>query len=419
MNVFKRPKVLFVGLAAMLLVAACSSSKKASTTATTAATTGTTAGGTTASSAAPTNTSPIKIGVMLPLSGPLAGSSADYAPMVPLLTKEAGNTTIDGRPVQVILKDDTGTASGAASTARELIDQEKVNVILGPLYTAMAVAVLPLTNAAKIFEVAFTGCPDCGDGTKNPTAFSIEYDRPTQGPATITRLKALGQTKMAMIQSDDATGTDYANAISTAASSGGATITTTVKFTTGATDLSAQATQLKSSGAKVVYVASAVPADVINIVKAMKEISFQPILLGNSALGQASVAAAAGDTWAKTFEAAGYGTGDLLPNLNQKAIDFRNTFKQLTGQTTVKNNLNQTMVVQDAFDIVKAAIEGSHSTDGPTMAQWLVTNGFNGIRANYTFTATRHNGLTPETVGWEEPGTFVDGYSAGSPVPSS
>ncbi len=47
----------------------------------------------------PANSSPLKIGVMLPLSGPLAGSSADYAPMVPLLTKEPGNSTIDGRPV--------------------------------------------------------------------------------------------------------------------------------------------------------------------------------------------------------------------------------------------------------------------------------------------------------------------------------
>jgi branched-chain amino acid transport system substrate-binding protein len=410
------PKVAFVGIAAICLVAACSSSSKSASTATTKATT---AGGTTASSAAPANTSTIKIGVMLPLSGALAGSSADYAPMVPLLTKEASGMTIDGHPVQVVLKDDTGTAAGAASTARELIDQEKVNVILGPLYTAMAVAVLPLTNAAKMFEVAFTGCPDCGDGTKYPYAFSIEYDRPTQGPATITRLKALGQSKMAMIESNDVTGQDYANAISTAAASGGATITTTVKFTPAATDLSAQATQLKGSGASVVYVASAVPADVINIVKAMNEISYHPILLGNSALGQASVAAAAGATWAKTFEAAGYGIGDLLPNLNQKAIDFRNTFKQLTGQTTVKNNLNQTMVVQDGFDIVKAAVEGTHSTDGPTMAQWLVTNGYNGIRANYTFTGTRHNGLTPQTVGWEQPGTFDDGYSAGAPVPTS
>ena len=77
------------------------------------------------------------------------------------------------------------------------------------------------------------------------------------------------------------------------------------------------------------------------------------------------------------------------------------------------------MVIQDGFDIVKAAIEGSHSTDGPTMAQWLVTNGYNGIRANYTFTSTRHNGLTPETVGWEQPGTFDDGYSAGAPLPTS
>ncbi len=416
MNVLKRSKVVFAGVLAMALVAACSSSSKSSSSATTATTSG---GGSTASTAAPANSSPIKIGVMLPLSGPLASTSADYAPMVPLLTKEPGNSTIDGRPVQIILKDDGGTAASAASTARELIDQEKVDIILGPLYTALAQSVLPLTNSAKMFEVAFTGCPDCGDGTKYPNAFSIEYDRPTQGPATITRLKALGKNKMAMIQSDDVTGQDYATAVSSAATAGGATITTTVKFTPNATDLSAQATQLKSTGSDVVYVASAVPADIINIVKAMNEVSYHPALLGNSALGQAAVATAAGATWAKTFQAAGYGITDLLPDLSQKSIDFRNTFKQLTGQTTVKNNLNQTMVIQDAFDIVKAAVQGTHSTDGPTMSKWLVANGFDGIRAKYTFTDTRHNGLTPETVGWAQPGTFNDGYSAAAPLGTS
>src|SRR5258708_2693847 len=102
MKMLRRSTVVFAGIVALSLVAACSSSSKPSSTA------ATTAGG---STSAPANSSPIKIGVMLPLSGPLAGSSADYAPMVPLLTKEAGNTTIDGRPVQIILKDDTGTAA--------------------------------------------------------------------------------------------------------------------------------------------------------------------------------------------------------------------------------------------------------------------------------------------------------------------
>ncbi len=71
------------------------------------------------------------------------------------------------------------------------------------------------------------------------------------------------------------------------------------------------------------------------------------------------------------------------------------------------------------MDIVKAAVQGTNSTDGRTMSKWLVAIGFDGIRAKYTFTDTRHNGLTPETVGWAQPGTFNDGYSAAAPLGTS
>ncbi len=89
----------------------------------------------------------------------------------------------------------------------------------------------------------------------------------------------------------------------------------------------------------------------------------------------------------------------------------------MTGQSSpVKSVLNQAAVPQDAFDIAKAAIEGTHSTDGPTLAKWLQDNGYKGLRANYTFTATDHNGFEPSDVGWVLPGSFDDGFSTEAPI---
>src|SRR4051812_50416 len=141
------------------------------------------------------SSAPLKVGVLLPLSGPLAAAAKDYGSIVNAIKagKDPEFTHIDGRPVEVTLVDDTGTATGAASAARQLIDQTGVDVILGPLYTGMAQSVLPIVSGKKLLDVTFTGCPDCGDGAKNPTVFSIEYDRPIQGPATMTRLKGLGK----------------------------------------------------------------------------------------------------------------------------------------------------------------------------------------------------------------------------------
>jgi branched-chain amino acid transport system substrate-binding protein len=387
--------------AASLILAACGSSGSK-----------TTASSATTKQTAAANSTPLKIGVELPLSGPLGTSSANYAPLVSKLTSEPGNAVIDGHPVQVIMVDDGGTATGAASAARQLIDQDKVDIFLGPLYTNLAEAVLPLTHASKMLDIAFTGCPSCGDGTKYPYVFSIEFNRPVQGPATVNRLKALGLNKMGMIQSNDVTGKNYADAIQTAASQGGVTVSPIVTFPPASLDITAQATQLKNSGVTAVYVASAVPADVINIVKAMKEISYQPYLLGNAALGASTVAQSINDpAWAKKFQSAGFGIGTLRPNLSAKAKQFQSQMHQTLGQNPIKIDLNGAAVIQDAFDMVKAAVQATHATDGPTLAQWLQTNGHDGIRAKYQFTATEHNGLGPQTVGWSVPGTNVDGYS--------
>jgi hypothetical protein len=58
----------------------------------------------------------------------------------------------------------------------------------------------------------------------------------------------------------------------------------------------------------------------------------------------------------------------------------------------------------------KTAVEATHSTDGPTLAKWIETNGHKGLRANYTFTPQRHNGFTANDVGWAQPGTLKDGF---------
>jgi branched-chain amino acid transport system substrate-binding protein len=367
---------------------------------------------------------PIKIGVLLPLSGPLAAAAKDYGGVVNAIKagKDPKFTKIDGRPVEVTLVDDTGTAAGAASAARQLMDQTGVDVMLGPLYTGMAQATLPLVTAKKMLDITFTGCPDCGDGTKNPTVFSIEYDRPMQGPATITRLKALGKDKMGMIQSDDVTGADYANAIQAAAKDSNVPVSPVVKFTPASLDLSAQVSQLKNANVDTVYVASAVPSDVANIIKAMKELNYKPTLLGNAALGGTPISAAVGNDpeWLNRMQAAGFSPNFMRPNVSDAAQKFHDQIKTDFGETgDVSENLNQSAVVEDGFTILKAAIEGTHKTDGPTLAKYLEKNGVKGLRANYTFTSTKHNGFNTSDVGWQTPGTVKDGFGTAAPVGKS
>ena len=118
-----------------------------------------------------TNSSaPFKIGVLMPISGPLATTSTVYQAVAKNLgtSKIPGTETIDGRKVQVIVRDDLGTGPGAASAVRQLLDSDKVNAIIGPLYTDEAEAALPLIKKANVLDISLSGCPDCGDGSQVP-----------------------------------------------------------------------------------------------------------------------------------------------------------------------------------------------------------------------------------------------------------
>jgi branched-chain amino acid transport system substrate-binding protein len=355
---------------------------------------------------------PFKIGVIIPISGPLATTSTVYQAVAKNLgtDKIPGTSTIDGRKVQVIVRDDLGTGPGTSSAVRQLLDSDKVDAIIGPLYTTEAETALPLIKKANILDISLSGCPQCGDGSAYPTTFSVESDRPSQMPPTVARMKELGITKVAMLQADDASGTAYADAFNAEAKSGGIDVVTTVHFATASVDLGTQAAKLKSSGAQAVYLATAVPSDVANAAKAMKEASYQPYVFGNAAAAVDIVSEAAGADWVKKWASSGYGKNATRPDPAPQATQFAKTMEAIVGKAGLAAPINLSAGVLDAFNLIKRGVEGAHSSAGDKAATWLEQNGYpEGIKANYSFTDTQHNGMKADQQALVQPGTNVDG----------
>ena len=408
---------LMVAVAAALITAGCSSSgSKTSTSNTTAATT----------SASPTtaaNATPIKIGFLLPFSGPNALNGAGNKPFIDTITKEPGHATIDGHPVQIITADDQGTAAGGASATHQLIDQDHVNVVIGSNLSAVVAAEVPVTTAAKTLEITLTGCtPVCGDGTSYPYAFSIEWNRPVQGPATMQRVRGLGKTSIAILESLDPSGQQYLQALQAAAGPAGVTISKIVTFQPGSLDLSNQVAQLKAANAGLIYMDSVSGPDIANVVKAMDEDSYHPAILGNSALSGVVVynaVPAASKSWVSTWQASGFGLNMVAGHLSPAVVAWHDRMVQLIGPSANQLALNNGVVTEDAFGMFKAAVEATHSTDGPPLATWIQPNGYQGLRADFQFTAANHYGLSSASVGWAIPGALQGGFLQAAPNPTS
>jgi branched-chain amino acid transport system substrate-binding protein len=76
--------------------------------------------------------SPIKIGVLAPVTGPLATPGKDMVEGLRLFWQQA-NYTAGGRKVELVIADTTCNPDQALNQARRLVHQEKVHLMIGPL----------------------------------------------------------------------------------------------------------------------------------------------------------------------------------------------------------------------------------------------------------------------------------------------
>jgi branched-chain amino acid transport system substrate-binding protein len=91
----------------------------------------------------------VKIGLILPMTGPFASTGRQIEAAVKLYMQQQGDT-VAGKKIQLIVKDDTGVADVTKRLAQELIVNDKISVMAGFGLTPLALAPAPLATQAKV-----------------------------------------------------------------------------------------------------------------------------------------------------------------------------------------------------------------------------------------------------------------------------
>ena len=92
---------------------------------------------------------PLKIGMVLPMSGPFSAYGKQIEHGARLYLEQSGGT-FSGRKVELIIKDDTGVAPEISKrAAQELVVKDKVDILAGFGLTPSAFAVAPIATEAK------------------------------------------------------------------------------------------------------------------------------------------------------------------------------------------------------------------------------------------------------------------------------
>jgi len=94
----------------------------------------------------------IKIGFSAPITGPFSENGRQMSAAIKLFVEQNG-TSVAGKTVEVILRDDGGVADQAKRIAQELVVERKVAILAGYNPTPAALAVAPIATEAKIPEI--------------------------------------------------------------------------------------------------------------------------------------------------------------------------------------------------------------------------------------------------------------------------
>jgi branched-chain amino acid transport system substrate-binding protein len=110
---------------------------------------------------------PFKIGLLTVKTGPLAQGGIQMEQGITLFLKEK-NYTLAGRKVELLSADTGGNPAGAKTKAQELIERDRVDVVLGPLAAFELLAITDYVQQTKTPILADAAAEDITQRKPNP-----------------------------------------------------------------------------------------------------------------------------------------------------------------------------------------------------------------------------------------------------------
>jgi branched-chain amino acid transport system substrate-binding protein len=169
----------------------------------------------------------VKVGVVLPLTGGLAPVGKQVQAGIKLYMDKNG-TSVAGKKIDLIVKDDAGVPDNSKRLAQELIVNEKV-AIVGSGITPSAMAIGPLSTQAKTANVVMVSGTSGVINPNNPYMVRTSFTLGQQSGIIAEWAAKNGSKKVAIIQSDWAPGAEATAVFTQAFTKAGGQIVETIK----------------------------------------------------------------------------------------------------------------------------------------------------------------------------------------------
>ena len=385
-------------IAAALVAAACGAATPSASPS---------AAATAAATAAPTPGPDVKVGVVSPFSGSVGFLGEYMANSLQIeIDKLNASGGLLGRKVVLVKRDDMLNPATSVTATRELIDSEKVAMVVGPSFTGNHAAVKQLINDGKV--------ANCLPTVSGPQALeNAPYTWRTQDPDLLREQDLFayapqkGVKKIALFTQDDDTGKGYAARLPDVAKKNGMELSASEFWRADDQDYTPQMLKIKNSGATAVLIATGNSTFAGRAVKAAQGLQYKPQFYGFSGLQGYTYMDQAGDWAVGTQFVAGNLSWfteiakDSWPKYYREHVEAveKQYGVQVTGNS---RQLKGTVLAADCIIEWSAAVKKAGAFDGPSVVKALETLTFtkdqtpSGI--DMKFSPTNHEAYGPGSL---------------------
>jgi branched-chain amino acid transport system substrate-binding protein len=336
----------------------------------------------------------IKVGAILAVTGPMSFLGAPEAKTVEMLVADINaKGGINGNPIELIIKDSTGSPEKAVSFAKQLIEEDKVLAIVGPSSSGETMQI------KKIAEDGKTPLLSCAaaEVIVDPVA-SYVFKTPQKDSDAVKmiyqEMNKLGLKKIAVLVDNTGFGKAGQEQLVKIAPELGITIVENEVYDKAATDLSAIVAKIKANKeVQAIVNWSVVPAQAI-VAKNIRQTGWNVPIFQSHGFGNIKFVEAAGVAAEGIIFPAGrlLIASDLPADNPQKELLVQ--YKKNYEEKYKENVSTFGGHAYDALVILEAAVKVAGNDREKVRAAIEGLQNLPGTAGVFSFSAKDHNGLT-------------------------
>lgn len=358
---------------------------------------------------------PIRLGWLSSLTGPLStvaiATNLGVQFAVDELNKSGG---INGRKLELLTRDTTGDPARAVSFANQLIFQDKVHFILGPVNSGESLPAVPIVARSGTPQLLITALDELVDPVKFPRAFRIifaneQYLRVNHNYA----LNVLKRRRIAMFGDTTGYGTATVKQSTELLASIGVKPVYTVFLDPNKTSVSDDMAKARDAGADILMPWSSSTGLLARLLNARGDMGWDVPVVGHAVIMSTAIKKLLNkpEYWEQTYAVGLKNTtytadGKVPENTRQ----LREAVRPRLGGGPIDFTFWWIATGVDLVKMVEHSVRLAGSTDPAAIQKVLEsTRNFKGYYGEYSFSPTQHNGLQDSDLVVNLANSFKDG----------